>query len=168
MEPKDRLKSVGAGHVAAEPGSGQMTVTTARRLPVALLGLRLSLALVFAVWSLDKFVNPDHGAAVFQAFYGLGAVPRALVYAAGAVQAVLVVAFALGIAKTWSYGAVLIMHAVTTAVSWKAYLGLENILFFSAWPMLAGLVALWLLRDEDRLLSLGRARSRTGLGGGGN
>jgi hypothetical protein len=134
-----------------------------RRLPVALLGLRLSLALVFAAWAADKFVNPDHGAAVFQGFYGLETVPPTLVYAAGTVQAILVAAFALGIAKTWSYGAVLIMHAVTTAVSWKAYFGLENILFFSAWPMLAALFALWLLRDEDRLLTLGGQRSRPAL-----
>ena len=123
------------------------------RLPIALLALRLSLALVFAAWAADKFVNPEHGQAVFQGFYGLAAASPTLVYAAGAVQAVLVAAFALGIARTWSYGAVLIMHAVTTAVSWKAYLGLDNILFFSAWPMLAGLIALWLLRDEDQLLS---------------
>ncbi len=68
-------------------------------------------------------------------------------------------AFALGIARTWSYGAVLLMHAVTTAVSWKSYLGLDNILFFSAWPMLGALVALWLLRDNDRLLTIaGRRR----------
>ena len=138
-----------------------MAEDTEKRLRVALLALRLSLALAFAAWAADKFVNPDHGAAVFQGFYGLKAVPPTLVYAAGAVQAVLVAAFVLGIAKTWSYGAVLIMHAVTTAVSWKAYLGLENILFFSAWPMLGGLVALWLLRDEDRLLSLG-AKPRQG------
>jgi uncharacterized membrane protein YphA (DoxX/SURF4 family) len=123
------------------------------RLPIALLALRLSLALVFAAWAAEKFVNPEHGQAVFQGFYGLAAASPTLVYAAGAVQAVLVAAFALGIARTWSYGAVLIMHAVTTAVSWKAYLGLDNILFFSAWPMLAGLIALWLLRDEDQLLS---------------
>ncbi len=144
-----------------------MTDASERRLPLALLGLRLSLALVFGAWALDKFVNPDHGAAVFQGFYGLEAVPPTLVQAAGSVQAVLVAAFALGIAKTWTYGAVGLMHAVTTAASWKSYLGLDNILFFSAWPMLAGLVALWLLRDEDRLLSLGRPRGRPGLSGGG-
>jgi uncharacterized membrane protein YphA (DoxX/SURF4 family) len=137
-----------------------MEDATQRRLPIALLGLRLSLALVFGAWAADKFVNPDHGAAVFQGFYGLKVVPPTLVYGAGVVQAVLVAAFALGIARTWSYAAVLVMHAVTTAVSWKAYLGLENILFFSAWPMLAALVALWLLRDEDRLLTLGGQRRR--------
>lgn len=132
--------------------------TLERRLAAALVVLRLSLVVVFAAWAADKFVNPDHGAAVFQGFYGLNAVPTALVHAAGAAQAALLVLFALGVAKTWSYGAVLLMHAVTAAVSWKAYLGLENILFFSAWPMLGGLIALWLLRDQDRWLTLGGRR----------
>ncbi len=132
--------------------------TSEKRLAISLLVMRLSLAVVFAAWALDKFINPEHGAAVFQGFYGLDAVPTSLVHAAGAAQAVLVAAFALGIARTWSYGAVLLMHAVTTAVSWKSYLGLDNILFFSAWPMLGALVALWLLRDNDRLLSVGGRR----------
>ena len=144
-----------------------MAGRTEKRLRIALLMLRLSLALVFAAWAADKFLNPDHGAAVFQGFYGLEAVPPALVYAAGAAQARLVTAFALGIARTWSYGAVALMHAVTTAVSWKAYLGLDNILFFSAWPMLAGLGALWLLRDEDRLLTVGGQGRRTRLSAAG-
>jgi hypothetical protein len=48
------------------------------------------------------------------------------------------------------------MHAITTVVSWSAYLDpLKNILFFSAWPMLAGLIALFLLRDYDRIASVG-------------
>lgn len=132
--------------------------TSEKRLAVSLLVMRLSLAVVFAAWALDKFLNPEHGAAVFQGFYGLDAVPTSLVHAAGAAQAVLITAFALGIARTWSYGAVLLMHAVTTAVSWKSYLGLDNILFFSAWPMLGALVALWLLRDNDRLLTIGGRR----------
>jgi hypothetical protein len=45
---------------------------------------------------------------------------------------------------------------VTTLVSWSAYLQpLKNILFFAAWPMLAGLIALFLLRDHDRIATLG-------------
>jgi len=133
-------------------------MNTDRRLAISLLLLRLSLALTMGAWALDKFVNPEHGAAVFAGFYGLGGVGETAVYAVGAVQAALVLGFVLGVARTWTYGAVLAMHAVTTVVSWKAYLGLENILFFSAWPMLAGLVALFLLRDEDRLLTLGGRR----------
>ena len=132
---------------------------TTRRLALSLLLLRLSLALVLGAWAADKFVNPEHGAAVLQGFYGLADVPQNAVFALGAVQAALVAAFVLGLARIWSYGAVLLMHAVTTLVSWKAYLGLDNILFFSAWPMLAALIALFLLRDQDTILTLaGRGR----------
>jgi hypothetical protein len=86
----------------------------------------------------------------------------------GVVQGLIVLAFLLGVARTWSYGAVLLMHAVTTAVSWSAYLEpLRNILFFSAWPMLAGLVALFLLRKEDRLGSVSGTSSRAKAAEGG-
>lgn len=40
-----------------------------RRIPVVLLLLRLSVFLVMLMWTLDKFVNPDHAAAIFQNFY---------------------------------------------------------------------------------------------------
>jgi hypothetical protein len=132
-----------------------------RRLEVSLLLLRLSLGLVMMVWAFDKILNPGHGAAVLESFYGLSGVGESLIPMIGVAQGLIVLAFLLGLARTWSYGAVLLMHAVTTAVSWSAYLRpLENILFFAAWPMLAGLIALFLLRDEDRIASLGRRRAQ--------
>ncbi len=128
-----------------------------RRLAVSLLLLRLSLGLVMMVWAFDKILNPDHGAAVFESFYGLGGVREQVIGMIGIAQGLVVLSFLLGVAKTWTYGAVLFMHAVTTLVSWGAYLQpLENILFFSAWPMLAGLVTLFLLRHEDCIASIGR------------
>jgi hypothetical protein len=85
-------------------------------------------------WALDKILNPGHGAAVFESFYGLSDVGEAFVPMIGIVQGLIVLTFLLGVAQTWSDGAVLFMHAVTTVVSWSAYLQpLENILFFSAW-----------------------------------
>jgi hypothetical protein len=127
-----------------------------RRLSLSLLLLRLSLGLVMMVWAFDKILNPGHGAAVFEGFYGLAGVGEQIVRIIGVAQAAIVLGFLLGLAKTWTYGTVLFMHAVTTLVSWSAYLQpLENILFFSAWPMLAALVTLFLLRAEDRIASLG-------------
>ncbi len=127
------------------------------RLAISLLLLRLTLGLVMMVWAFDKILNPDHGAAVLDSFYGLTGVGEQVIRMIGVVQGLIVLGFLLGIAKTWTYAAVLAMHAVTTLVSWSAYLEpLENILFFSAWPMLAGLVTLFLLRGEDRIASLGR------------
>lgn len=133
-----------------------MTRDVARRLSISLLLLRLSLGLVMMVWAFDKILNPGHGAAVFEGFYGLEGVGDQIIRIIGVAQALIVLGFLLGIAKTWTYGAVLAMHAVTTLVTFSAYLKpLENILFFSAWPMLAGLVTLFLLRAEDRIASVG-------------
>ncbi len=129
---------------------------TAGRLSLSLLLLRLSLGLVMMVWAFDKILNPSHGAAVLEGFYGLPGTGEQAIRMIGIAQGVIVLAFVLGVAKTWSYGAVLAMHAVTTLVSFSAYLEpLKNILFFSAWPMLAALVTLFLLRREDRIASLG-------------
>jgi hypothetical protein len=132
------------------------------RLPVSLLLLRLSLGLVMMVWAFDKILNPEHGGAVLESFYGLSGVGEQVIRIIGLVQCLIVLSFLLGVAKTWTYGAVLLMHAVTTLVSWSAYLDpLKNILFFSAWPMLAALVTLFLLRSEDRIATASpRAASR--------
>ena len=137
-----------------------MTNDLERRLAISLLLLRLSLGLVMMVWAFDKILNPSHGAAVFASFYGLAGLGESLIPIIGIAQALLVVAFLLGFARTWTYGAVLLMHGATTLVSWSAYLQpLKNILFFAAWPMLAGLITLFLLRHQDRIASLGE---RTG------
>lgn len=132
-----------------------------RKLALSLLLLRLSIGLVMMIWAFDKILNPIHGAAVFEGFYGLSGVGKAVVRGIGVAQAIVVLAFLLGLARTWSYGAVLLMHGVTTLVSWSAYLQpLKNILFFAAWPMLAGLVTLFLLRTHDRIASLGQRADR--------
>ncbi len=40
-----------------------------RKLSLSLLVLRLSVFVVMLVWSVDKFVRPEHAAAVFERFY---------------------------------------------------------------------------------------------------
>ena len=138
-----------------------MTSDIERRVAISLLLLRLSIGLVMMVWAFDKILNPGHGAAVFEGFYGLSGVGESVIPIIGIAQGLIVLAFLIGLARTWSYGAVLLMHAATTLVSWSAYLQpLKNILFFAAWPMLAGLIALFLLRHEDRIASLGGRKSR--------
>jgi hypothetical protein len=41
------------------------------RIATALLALRLGVFIVMLVWTLEKFVNPGHAAAVFENLYGL-------------------------------------------------------------------------------------------------
>lgn len=131
------------------------TITVdALQLRVSLAALRYSVFVVMAMWTVDKFINPGHAAAVFGAFYGLPGLGEAIFPVVGALQAAIVVAFVVGFAKRWSTLAVLLMHAVSTVTPLMRYLdpwNNPNLLFFAAWPMLAALVALYLLRDYDTL-----------------
>lgn len=69
------------------------------RLQWSLLSLRVTIFIVMFVWTLDKFVNPAHGMAIFEKFYGIGGVPEMAVYVMGALQLALVLAFLAGLAK---------------------------------------------------------------------
>lgn len=127
------------------------------RLQISLFLLRLGMFAVMAVWTIDKFVNPDHATRVWEKFYLIGGLGDAVISTIGLAQAVVVILFGLGLFKRFSYGLVLIMHAVSTFSSYQQYMSPyegANILFFAAWPMLAACVALYLLRDEDRILTL--------------
>lgn len=129
------------------------------QLQRALFALRLGVFIVMAVWTLDKFVQPEHAAGVFATFYKLPGLDAALFALIGAVQLVIVLAFAAGFMRFWSYGAVFLMHAVSTLSSWGRYMdAFDNLLFFAAWPMLAACYALFVLRHHDTLLSVDAAR----------
>lgn len=135
-------------------------MTAPDRLTTSLLALRLSVFLVMLIWTLDKFVNADHAARVFEHFYFIGGLGPAVLYAIGAAELVIVVGFVLGLARTFTYGAVLAFHAVSTLSSFPMYLNPEKgMLFYAAWPMLAACYALFALRDQDTLWTF---RSRSG------
>jgi hypothetical protein len=132
-----------------------------RQLPLSLLVMRLTMALFLLPWVVDKFVNPGHAVAVFEGFYGLSGLGAPIVLAIGIAQVLVLALFTLGIARTWSYGLVLLMHAGSTLSSWKQYLDPytgANLLFFAAWPALGACIALFLLREHDTLWTLGRRR----------
>lgn len=129
------------------------THASLRHLPLSLLLLRLGVLAVMLPWTLDKFIHPDHSASVFGGFYGLGGMTSTFFLVVGALQLLILLGFALGYLKQWTYGAVLAMHTVSTLASWKMYLA-WNLLFFAAWPMLAACIALFMLRDHDTLWNL--------------
>ena len=122
------------------------------RLPLVLLILRLSVFLVMLMWTIDKFVRPEHAAAVYKNFYFISGLSNTIFYFIGAVQLAIIVGFLLGFRKQLTYGAVLLLHAVSTLSSFKRYLEPfteVNLLFYAAWPMLAACFALYYLRDMD-------------------
>jgi len=125
---------------------------------LGLFMLRIGLAIMFLIWALDKLLNVEHAKAVFAGFYGQNAETMAdtLPYALGAAQLLLVLAFASGAFKTVTYGALLLMHLATTVVSLKMHadpFGTPHILFWANWPILGGLVALFLMRKYDTFMS---------------
>jgi putative oxidoreductase len=70
----------------------------------------------------------------------------------------LILAFVVGVFKRYTYGAVLVLHAISTLASFGKYVAPfegNNLLFFAAWPMLAACFTLYTLRDADTLWTFG-------------
>ncbi|MEQ8387589.1 MAG: DoxX protein [Alphaproteobacteria bacterium] len=134
-------------------------MTDERRLEISLAIMRLTMAAFFLVWTLEKFVAPESTQGIFSHFY-MTEISVSTVYIAGAVQLLLVLGFLLGIWKLATYGAILVMHGVSTLSTvgilvdpWAS--GTPNHLFWAGVPVLGMAVALFLLRDRDRWLTLG-------------
>ncbi|MCL7419732.1 MAG: hypothetical protein M8364_02350 [Methylobacter sp.] len=127
-----------------------------KSLPIALFGLRISVFFVMFMWAIDKFLNPAHAAKIYEKFYFIAGLESPVMLILGAVEVIILIAFLAGLYKKFSYGFVLTVHAVSTLSSFKQYLAPfdgANLLFFAAWPMLGACVALFLLRDEDVMLT---------------
>jgi len=122
------------------------------RVPLVLFILRITVFLVMFMWTLDKFIRPEHAATVYQHFYRLGGLGRAAMYTIGVLELALLIGFVLGVGTRLTYGAVLLLHAISTLSSYGQYLHPfqeANLLFFAAWPMLGACFALYSLRDLD-------------------
>jgi hypothetical protein len=100
---------------------------------------------------------------VFKTFYFSTPSPEILT-ALDVVQTLIVVTLVAGFARFCTYGAVLLMHLVSTT---STYARLMNpwvtgaqLLFWAAIPVLAAMLALFLQREQDQLLSIDAARER--------
>ena len=129
------------------------------RIANALFLLRLSFFVVMFMWTIDKFINPEHAAAVYQNFYFFGGgFSQAIFIIIGTLELMVLLGFLLGIKKTITYGFVLLFHGVSTISTWgKLIAPFEslNLLFFAAIPMLAACWALFALRDLDTKFNIG-------------
>ncbi|GAB5500490.1 MAG: hypothetical protein PsegKO_28010 [Pseudohongiellaceae bacterium] len=126
-----------------------------QKLQYCLFSLRLGVFVVMLMWTLDKFINPQHAAAVFNNFYLIEGLGPAVFTVLATLELILILGFMSGLFKKWTYGLVLLLHAVSTLSAWQQYLGFGNLLFFAAWPMLAACWTLFMLREEDTLFTLG-------------
>lgn len=131
-------------------------------LEVSLLIIRLSVAAFLLVWAVDKLIDPSHGQKIFAFFYGIGELSPEIMKIAGIAQIAIILAFAAGALPTVTYGAVLAMHAVSTFSTHSHLIAPwaegSQLLFWAAVPVLAAMLALFFLRDRDRLMSFGARR----------
>jgi putative oxidoreductase len=135
------------------------SVENRNRVGVALLVLRVTVFLVMLIWTIDKFIRPEHAISVYEHFYFLPALGPAIVYSIGVAELILLLEFLIGFAPRLTYGLVFLLHAASTFSSFRQYLHPfegPNILFFAAWPMLGACFALYYLRDLDTLWSVRR------------
>ena len=119
--------------------------------------LRASVFLVILMWTVDKFINPGHAAVIFEKFYSISGFASSIFNIIGAVELILLVLFFIGFKKTFTYGAILLLHAGSTLSAFGQYLSPfegNHLLFFAAWPMLAACVMLFLFRKEDTFLQI--------------
>lgn len=127
--------------------------TRAKALSRALLALRITLGLFLLQWGVEKFVMPENNLFIWGYFYGLD-VPPALGYLSGALEISIAACLFLGLFRTVAYGAALVLHAVTVAVTWRQLIDPWgdpiNHLFIAGIPVLGAFIALFLLRHWDR------------------
>lgn len=120
------------------------------RVASVLVWLRYGVFLVMLMWTLDKFINPSHASGVFKNFYGISGLGETILFAIAAGELLLIIGFVLGTFKTFTYGSVLVLHGISTLSSYAQYMDpFNHLLFFAAWPMLAGCYVLFVLRDLD-------------------
>jgi putative oxidoreductase len=122
-------------------------------LRAALLVLRVTLGIFLLQWGAEKFVMPEMTIGIFSFFYGL-TIPLAVAYLFGAIEIAIAICLFLGLFRTISYGAAMLIHAVTVVITWRQLIdpwGNEfNHLFIAGVPVLGAFVALFLLRHHDR------------------
>ena len=129
-------------------------MTNDKKLQLSLLLMRLGVFIVMFMWTMDKFIRPEHAAAVYKSFYFIGGLGNTAFYVIAAIELVIIIGFLIGVKKKLTYGAVMILHGISAISSYKQYFNpFEGpaLLFFAGLPMLAGCIALYLLRDRDTM-----------------
>jgi len=101
------------------------------RIPCCLFLLRVGVFIVMFVWTLDKFVNPEHAAQVYAFFFAIGGLGATAFYVIGGLELLVILAFVAGLFRRFTYGIVLLLHTVSTLAAWRLYLDpFSNLLFF--------------------------------------
>ncbi len=140
-----------------------MATKTDRPLEISLAVMRLSMGVFFLIWASEKIFAPEIARRVAETFYFTSPSNEALLIT-GLAQVVLIGAFMAGLFRFWTYGALLLIHTMSVLTTWNRLIDPftpPNHLFWAGVPLIATLLALFLLRDRDNFLvfRMGRTAS---------
>lgn len=138
-----------------------MTTMKDRPLENALAVMRLSMGVFFLVWASEKIFAPDIARRVAETFYFSSPSDEVLLIT-GLAQVVLIFAFMAGLFRFWTYGALLVIHTMSVLTTLPRLIDPftpPNHLFWAGVPLIALLLALFLLRERDTLFVLTPTRT---------
>lgn len=98
------------------------------RIEWSLFLLRFGVFVVMFAWTLDKFIQPDHAAHVYEKFYFIGGLGPAIMMVIGMAELLIILAFMAGLWKRFTYGFVMVIHGISTLSSWEFYTTKINLL----------------------------------------
>ena len=125
------------------------------RLPLLLT--RLSIFYFLLPWQLMRFTAPERISGIAKKYYHVPGISNSVGMVIAVLWAILLVAFLVGFKKKISYMLVFILHTGAILIALPSYVlgtGAYNQLFLASIPAAAAMGLLWLLREEDTLLSL--------------
>ncbi len=140
---------------------------SSKKIEIALLIIRVTTAIFLGLWATLKFWRPEWQRNIFSGSYNIGfiEISDAISYGLGTLQLVVVFAFLIGLWRFWTYGLMMLMSAAGVLGSLDSFLVYYNFpknLMLTSIPTLGALVALFILRDLDNLLSVsGRKASKS-------
>jgi putative oxidoreductase len=130
------------------------------RLELSLFLLRLGVFIVMLAWALDKIFNPGHAIMIFEEIYFIRGLGDTLMMSIGVIELIIILAFMAGLWKRYTYGFVIMVHAISAIAPWEKYTieigATYSLLYYADWPMLAACITLYVLRDLDVKFTVGR------------
>ena len=130
-----------------------------RRIEIALLVIRITAAIFLGLWASLKFFRPEWTENIFKGAYNLPIVTADYAFILGILQIGVVLLFAAGAFRFWTYGLMVLMSAagvIGSISSLANYTQYPKNLMLTSIPTLGALIALFLLRDLDNLLSVSK------------
>lgn len=130
------------------------------KLQIPLFVTRILIAIFLLPWTLMRFVSSESAQGIAGKYYKIGFLPDVAFLVIAVLMSLLLLAFTVGFKKRISYGLIFLLHTIGTITTLPTMLPVltggegGQILFFAALPVIGAMLLLYVLRDQDTLLSL--------------